>query len=147
MARGALDAGLGSVGDFFGDEEGEEVAVGETVGFGAGLEFGVESPDGGEVESGEEPVETAEVEVGAEEARKIQGARAGPAGRARSCRAAKAALRSASRKRTQARANTSPLSPVTTGMWVKRKRPAAWSRRTSRATPQRVPGRGPSSAP
>ena len=57
LARGALDAGLGAVGDFFGDEEGEEVAVAEGIGFSAGLEFGVESSDGGEVETAEETVE------------------------------------------------------------------------------------------
>lgn len=53
----ALNPGLGAVGHFLGDQQGEEVAVAEPVGLGPLGEVRIEAPDGGQMQAPEEGVE------------------------------------------------------------------------------------------
>jgi hypothetical protein len=64
LAHGALDAGLGSMGDLLCHQEGEIVAVAHLLGLGLLLEFGIQAPDGGKVQALEHGVEVHAGEVG-----------------------------------------------------------------------------------
>ena len=57
LADRAFDPGLGAMSDFLGDEEGQEVAIAEALGFAAALEFRIEPPHGGKVQASEHAVE------------------------------------------------------------------------------------------
>src|SRR5439155_18136557 len=57
LAHRALDAGLGAMSDFLGDQQREEVTMAQALGFGAGLEFGVESTHGGQMQAAQHAVE------------------------------------------------------------------------------------------
>ena len=64
LAHGALDAGLGSVGDLLCHQESEIIAVAHLLGFGLLLELGIQAPDGGEVQALEHGIEVHAGEVG-----------------------------------------------------------------------------------